>query len=349
MTKTIGILTSGGDCAGLNAALRAVTIRAVKGYGWKVIGIENGSLGLLQDPPAVRELGLELASGEMLRLGGTVLGSINKGDPSAQAQAFLAGFKKLNLDALIVIGGDGSMQIVSDLCRKGGIPMVGIPKTIDNDVAETARAIGFATAQAVVCEALDRLAPTAASHQRVMIMEVMGRDTGHLALSAGIAGGADVIVIPEIPYTLEGVAERLLEVRREGRTSALVVVSEGCQTICGESLTRVRYGGEVRYGGIGEYLAAKISDMTDAETRVTVLGHVQRGGMPTINDRLTASAFGVYAVDLIANNKTDRVVVWKAGDVTDVALEDVAGITRRVDVAGSMVRTARGLGIYVGE
>ncbi|OAN68014.1 ATP-dependent 6-phosphofructokinase [Magnetospirillum moscoviense] len=357
--KRIGILTSGGDCAGLNAALRAVTHRAIRGYGWRVFGIRDGSLGLMNRPLDYVEFDLGIASGEMLRMGGTILGTINKGDPFAypmpdgttrdRSQEFVDGFRELGLDALIVIGGDGSMRILNKLCKQGGVPMVGIPKTIDNDVAHTDYAIGYVTALTVASEAMDRLAPTAASHHRVMLLEVMGRDVGHIAMAAGIAGGADVILIPEIPYSLEGVAGRLAETQAEGRNHALVVVAEGCKTETGHNVTHVQADGEARYGGIGQYLAARLAKMVQAETRVTVLGHVQRGGQPGPRDRMIASAFGVHAVDLIAQGKLDRMVAWQHGSVVDVPLNEVAGVTRGVDPYGTIAHTARGLGIYIGE
>jgi 6-phosphofructokinase len=357
--KRIGILTSGGDCAGLNAALRAVVHRAIRGYGWRVFGIRDGSLGLMNRPLDYVEFDLSVASGEMLRLGGTILGTVNKGDPFAypmpdgsrkdRSQDFVEGYKELGLDALIVIGGDGSMHILNKLCKMGGVPMVGIPKTIDNDVAQTDYAIGYTTALYVATEAIDRLAPTAASHHRVMILEVMGRDVGHIALSSGIGGGADVILVPEIAYSLEGIAGKIAQVRAEGRNHALVVVAEGCRTETGQSVTQMQTGGEARYGGIGQYLAARLGDLVDAETRVTVLGHVQRGGTPNMRDRLIASAFGVHAVDLIAMGKTDRMVAWQHGQVVDVPLAEVAGVTRAVDPHGTLAHTARGLGIYIGE
>jgi len=358
-SKRIGILTSGGDCAGLNAALRAVVHRAIRGYGWRVFGIRDGSLGLMNRPLDYCEFDLSVASGEMLRMGGTILGTINKGDPFAypmpdgttkdRSAEFVEGYKELGLDALIVIGGDGSMRILNKLCKQGGVPMVGIPKTIDNDVAHTDYAIGYVTALGVATEAIDRLAPTAASHHRVMILELMGRDVGHIALSSGIGGGADVILIPEIPYTLEGIVAKLAEVNHEGRNHALVVVAEGCKTETGLPVTQVQADGEFRYGGIGQYLAARLGKMIEAETRVTVLGHVQRGGTPGMRDRLVASAFGVHAVDLIAQGKMDRMVAWQHGQVVDVPLSEIAGITRAVDPFGTIAHTARGLGIYIGE
>jgi 6-phosphofructokinase 1 len=355
----LGILTSGGDCAGLNAAIRAVVHRAIYSYGWTVHGIKNGTLGLMNRPIECQELTLDLLSGNLLRMGGTMLGTTNKGDPFAfpmpdgslkdRSGEFIEGFHMVGLDALIVIGGDGSLKILDKLCKQGGLPMVGIPKTIDNDVHQTEFAIGFSTAVNVVVDALDRLQPTAASHHRVMILEVMGRDAGHIALSGGIAGGADVILIPEIPYSLDGIIRKIEEVRSEGRNHALVVVAEGCKTEGGESLTVAWSGAQSRYGGIGHYLSERISEKTNIETRVTVLGHVQRGGQPSSRDRLLASSFGVHAVDLVAKGKFNRMVAWQDRGVLDVPIAKVVGGARCVDPAGAIVHTARGLGIYVGE
>ena len=354
----LGVLTSGGDCAGLNAAIRAVVHRAISTYGWTVHGIKDGSLGLLNRPLEHQELTLDLFDGNVLRMGGTMLGTTNKGDPFAypmpdgtfkdRSAEFVEGFHMLGLDALIVIGGDGSLKILDKLCKQGGLPMVGIPKTIDNDVHATEFAIGFTTAVNVVVDALDRLQPTAASHHRVMILEVMGRDAGHIALSGGIAGGADIILIPEIPYTLDGIVAKIEEVRREGRKHALVVVAEGCKTEEGTAATVAWGGNQARYGGIGHYLADKICERTEAEVRVTVLGHVQRGGQPSMRDRLLASCFGVHAVDLVAKGKFSRMVAWQDRGVVDVPISKVVIGARSVDPRDAIVHTARGLGIYVG-
>ena len=358
-TRRIGIMTSGGDCAGLNAAIRAVVRRAHYGYGWQVMGIFDGSAGLMQRPVAAQELTLSSVGDDLIRRGGTILGTVNKGDPFAfpmpdgskidRSQEVVEGFHQLGVDACIVIGGDGSMRLLSRLCHQAKLPMIGIPKTIDNDVAMTECAIGFDTAVSVACDALDRLAPTAASHHRVMILEVMGRDVGHIALNAGISGGADVILIPEIPYTLEGIARRLQMVSARGRKHALMVVAEGCGTENGGKVTIHSTTDQTRYGGIGQYLADHLKNLVDAEMRVTVLGHLQRGGMPSMRDRMIASAFGVRAVDLLAQGQADRVVVWRDGAPADVPLDDVAGKTCAVDPHGALVMTARGLGLYVGE
>jgi 6-phosphofructokinase 1 len=357
--KTIGILTSGGDCAGLNAVIRAAVYRLIKTHGFNVVGIMDGTRGLMDRPIRVKELGLDLFNGNMLRMGGTILGTTNKGDPFAfpmpdgsvedLSADFVAGFHLLGLHALIAIGGDGSLHIIRKLCQLGGINLIGVPKTIDNDVNMTDLSVGFTTSVDVAVDALDRLQPTAASHHRVMILEVMGRDAGHIALNAGIAGGADVILIPEIPYTLDGIVAKLHSVIEEGRNHAMVVVAEGVQTEKGEKVTVAYSGGQARYGGVGHYLSDKLAEMVNAETRYTVLGHVQRGGIPSMRDRVIASAFGVHAADLVAESKFDRMVSWNSGGVSDVPLEKVIGVSRSVDPASPLVKTARGLGIYLGD
>ena len=227
--------------------------------------------------------------------------------------------------------------------------MVGVPKTIDNDIGETETSVGFDTAVAVATEALDRLQPTAASHDRVMVLEVMGRDAGHIALSAGIAGGVDVILIPEITYSLENIATKIREVMNSGRNFALVIVSEAVKTEDGSKFMVEYTGGEKRYGGIGNYIGAKIAEMTGSETRVTNLGHVQRGSQPSYNDRLLASAFGVKAIDLIAQGKFDRMVAWKNREVVDVPIKDAIAAYQEVDVDGTLVHTAKALGISFGD
>jgi 6-phosphofructokinase 1 len=357
--KRIGILTSGGDCAGLNAAIRAVVHRAVLTYDWQVVGIREGTMGLLARPIQYEVLDLAMVSGTMMRLGGTVLGTTNKGNPFAFPMAdgtvkdrsveIVGAYRELGLDALIGIGGDGSFAILRRLADQGGMNLVGIPKTIDNDVNLTEMAIGFDTAVEVATEALDRLQPTAASHHRVMVLEVMGRDAGHIALQAGIAGGADVILIPEIPYRIDSIAAKIRQVRQTGRNFALVVVSEAVRTAEGEAMQRAFTDGQKRLGGIGNYIGEQIAKATGAETRVTVLGHVQRGSMPSPRDRLIASAFGVHAVDLIAEGKFDRMVAWQNRQVVDVPLEEAIATYHAVQLDDAMIKTARGLGISLGD
>lgn len=357
--KRIGLLTSGGDCAGLNAAIRAVVCRAVNGYGWEVIGIREGTAGLLERPPLVEELGMRVFTGNILRMGGTILGTVNKGNPFAypmpdgevkdRSDEVIEGYHELKLDALIAIGGDGSMKILSRLAQKGDIPFIGIPKTIDNDVAFTEFSVGFNTAVSTAVEALDRLQPTAASHHRVMILEVMGRDAGHIALNAAIAGGANVCLIPEIPYDIQKVADAILNLRKKGRVHALMVCAEAVKTVDGEAVWESHVDGEMRYGGIGHILGEQLHKLTGAETRVTVLGHVARGGIPVAMDRMLASAFGVHAVDLVAQGRRDRMLAWQHRDVVDVPLEEVITRYRAVEVSGTLVATARGLGICLGD
>ena len=357
--KRIGILTSGGDCAGLNAAIRAVVHRAMDGYGWEVVGIHKGTAGLLSRPVEAETLDLSRFTGTLLRMAGTVLGSTNQGDPfdyplpdgsrSDRSDEVIEGFRQLGLDALIGIGGDGSLAILRRLAQQGGIKLVGIPKTIDNDVGLTEVSIGYDTAVGVATEALDHLQPTAASHSRVMVLEVMGRDAGHIALSAGISGGADVILIPEIPYRIEAMARKFEALKKRGRNFALVVVAEAVRTESGDTVTQRRAGSGSRYGGIGHYVADRITEATGAETRVTVLGHLQRGGMPTPRDRLMASIFGVRAVDMIAEGRFDRMVAWSERQAIDVPIQDAIASYQAVDPTGPLVHTARGLGICLGD
>jgi ATP-dependent phosphofructokinase / diphosphate-dependent phosphofructokinase len=357
--KTIGVLTSGGDCAGLNAVIRAVTHRAIQGYGWRVLGIHDGTQGLMDSPPRCEELTLKLFTGNILRMGGTILGTTNKGDPFDfpmpdgsrinRSKEFAQGFKDLELDGLIGIGGDGSLDILNRLTKLGGIDFIGVPKTIDNDVPLTEFAVGFSTAVSTAVEALDRLQPTAASHERVMILEVMGRDAGHIALNAGIGGGADVILIPEIPYRLEPIAEKIKTLHEQGRDHALIICSEAARPADGEASMNEHSHGQKRYGGIGDQLGEQINAATGAETRVTVLGHVQRGGIPNSHDRIIASAFGVRAVDLLASGENGRMVAWQHRQVVDLPLDEVTSRTREVDITDTLVQTARGLGISLGD
>jgi ATP-dependent phosphofructokinase / diphosphate-dependent phosphofructokinase len=250
---------------------------------------------------------------------------------------------------LIGIGGDGSLAILRRLAQQGDINLVGIPKTIDNDIGITEHAIGFDTAVNIATEALDRLHFTAASHSRVMILEVMGRDAGHIAIAAGIAGGADVILIPEILYKIDHICDKIKQRQDKGKNYCLVIVSEAVRTQDGETLTMTNRLGQSRYGGIGQYLADQISDRIGAETRVTVLGHIQRGGTASPLDRLVAAAFGVAAVDLIAEGKYDYMVTWQNRQVITVPIAEAIAQYRIVKPEDTLVKTARGLGIYLGD
>ncbi|HIF08663.1 MAG TPA: ATP-dependent 6-phosphofructokinase [Sneathiellales bacterium] len=335
--KRIGVLTSGGDCSGLNAVIRAVVFRATQTYEWQVYGIHSGALGLMERPLMYEGLNLSRFQGHMLRTGGTMLGTTSKGDPfhypmpdgsfKDHSGDFVRGFQELGLDALIGIGGDGSLNLLSQLTTQGGIAFVGIPKTIDNDVALTEFAVGFATA---------------VSHNRVMILEVMGRDAGHIAISAGLAGGADVILLPEIPYLEEGVITKLKSLIARGQNHALMVVAEGVEPTGGNK--------NDNRNGIGDYLGDVLGRRLDAVVRVTVLGHLQRGGAPCSQDRILAQTFGTRAVDMVAEGKLDRMVAWRERGVVDVALDKVVRQgERKVLTDGTYIRTARALGVYVGE
>jgi 6-phosphofructokinase 1 len=381
-SKRIGILTSGGDCPGLNAVIRAV-VKCANRRHWEVVGIPYSTDGLIQiadgkynpDDLILSEHGYDipgiLQGLDILQfLSGSILGSLNKGHPEDPVAVgkILEGYRLLNLDCLIAIGGDGSLDIIYELAHKGGWNLIGIPKTIDNDVPFTEKSIGFNTAVQTVTSALYDLTFTAASHDRVMVVEVMGRDAGHLALHSGIAGGADVILIPELvpelnPPVITQICQEIAEMRHRGRKFALLVVAEG---VHGE-------GGE-RVNLIGDYLAKLIAnrscalcqtgdadycEMDQVETRATVLGHIQRSGTPTASDRLLASAFGRKAIDLIEEERYNRLVIWEAGRVRSKDLDDVIAVIRDchsrgicpgpVETDSTMVKVARSLGIYVGD
>lgn len=338
--------------------IRAVVHRAIGTYGWEVLGICRATQGLMNRPVEAINLDLDKADALLTR-GGTVLGTTNKGNPFAfpmpdgtvrdRSSEIIEGYHQLNLDALIGIGGDGSLAILRKLADQGNLNFVGIPKTIDNDVGITERSIGFDTAVNIATEALDRLHFTAASHNRVMVLEVMGRDAGHIALNAGIAGGADVILIPEIPYKIEKVCRKIQQRQAQGKNFSIVIVSEAVCTEAGEMIKNMDRFGECRLGGIGQYLAEEIAMSSGAETRVTVLGHVQRGGIPSPLDRLIAGAFGVAAVDLIAEEKYDQIVTWQNRQVVSVPIMEAIALYRVVNPSDTLVKTARGLGICLGD
>lgn len=356
--KRIGILTSGGDCAGLNTVIRAVVHSAVGNHGWKVLGIRQATQGLMASPPEFMPLDIHQVHA-LLTAGGTVLGTTNKGDPFAFPMAdgslrdrsaeIIDGYHQLGLDAIIGIGGDGSMAILRRLAQQGNLNLVAIPKTIDNDVGVTEHSIGFDTAVNIATEALDRLHFHAASHSRVMILEVMGRDAGHIAISAGIAGGADIIIIPEIPYKIDHICRRIQERQAQGKSYSLVIVAEAVRTEDNQPVMNTDRLGQCRLGGIGQYLADQICDRSGAETRVTVLGHIQRGGTPSPLDRLIGSAFGVAAVELIAAGNFDRMVSWQNRQVVNVPISEAIAQYRAVNPQGTLVKTARSMGICLGD
>lgn len=347
----IGIFTSGGDCAGLNAIINAV-VRSATRQGIEVYGIHNGTEGLYYpnlDYTKLSEDDFRVQYSAM-RTGGTMLGSVNRDkklEPEALKEAFTKGVKALGLDSLIVVGGDGSAMIVAGLVEGTDINVITIPKTIDNDTPVTDYSIGFDTARNVCMEALDKLQTTAFSHHRIMIVEVMGRDAGHLALNTAIAGGADFCLIPEMKYSYADIKARLEEMRKQGVEYTLMVVSEGCKTEEGNTVT-VNKGTVECYTGFGNYLSKKL-DADGFLNRTTVLGHLQRGGMPTAYDRITASMFGTHAVDLLLSGKTNRLVMLKDGKVSDIDLfEAVKFGNRPVERDSELLDTAKKLGIYVG-
>jgi ATP-dependent phosphofructokinase / diphosphate-dependent phosphofructokinase len=359
--RRIGVLTSGGDCAGLNAAIRAIVHCATFKYGWEVIGIRNGTMGLLRDPLDYQKIDIDYTNryaADLLRRGGTILGSTTSGNPLAfvmpdgtvqdRSEELIRNYHHLNLDGLIAIGGDGSLKILQTLATKGKMNLVGIPKTIDNDIGLT-EAIGFSSAIHVATEALDSLASTAASHDRFMILEVMGRDAGHIALYAGIAGGADVILIPEIPFHMDIIAKKITALLHSGRTHGLIVVAEAARPVGHEVFTKQASTGQEKYGGIGNFVGHKLFEMIGLDSRVTVLGHLQRGGKPIARDRVLASSFGVHAVELIAQKKFGQMVAWHNGDIVDVSIDEVLQHYNVVDINGTTIKTARGLGTCLGD
>ena len=350
----IGVLTSGGDCPGLNAVIRAVVKTATGVYGDQVVGIYDGFLGLL-DGGTCRPLTNDDVRG-VLALGGTILGTTNTGpfdltpDGAATAEA-LPAFRQcvenacsLGLDCLVAIGGDGSLKIARVMQRLG-LNIIGVPKTIDNDLGATERTFGFDTAVSIATESLDRLHTTAAAHHRIMVCEVMGRDAGWIAICSGLASGADAILIPEIPFTWAGLARMVARRSAQGRKYSIVVVAEGARPPGGEQI----YQQDGRLGGIGQLVADGLARVTGQSTRVTVLGHVQRGGTPTAYDRVLASRYGEAAVHLAHEGKFDRMVALAADAIVDVPLDVAVAANRRVPVNGELVRLARNTGVSFGD
>ena len=359
MRERIGILTGGGDCPGLNAVIRAVVKSATK-RGWETLGFLGGYEGLL---PPVRYRVLDYKEMDaLLFVGGTILGTSNKGRfaaktghgeairiPAEILDQAKASFQKLGLRALVCVGGDGSLSIAQQLFERG-VPTLGVPKTIDNDLEATALTFGFDSAVACATDALDRLRTTAQSHDRVMVLEVMGRYAGWIAVHAGISGGGDVILIPEIPFGYEHVCAKIAQREQEGKHFTLVVVAEGARERNHDYVTTGKAGKdrEVRLGGIGAVVAAEIEKRTGKETRVCVLGHLQRGGAPTSFDRLLCTRFGARAVQLIAEEQYGCMVALKMPDIVPVKLTEAIGRLRTVPPNGDIVQTARALGISFG-
>lgn len=352
--RRIGIITSGGDCPGLNAVIRAVVKTAHRVYHAEVLGIHDGFNGLLPGG-CIRPLSSDDVRG-LLVLGGTILGTTNRGPfdlgpdgiplPGAMPyfMAVAERIRELKLDCLVVVGGDGSLRIARVLVWQG-ISLVGVPKTIDNDLAATERTFGFNTAVAVASEALDRLHTVAVAHHRIMVCEVMGREAGWIALHSGLASGADAILIPEIPFRWEPLVQMVAERKRRGRNYSLVVVAEGAAPAGGKPI----YQAEGRLGGIGEIVGDELAQQTGFETRVTVLGHVQRGGTPTAFDRTLASRLGEAAVHLAARGGFGRMVAVRCDDIVDVSLDEAADRPKLVPVDSQLIRTARSTGVYFGD
>lgn len=359
--KRIGVLTAGGDCPGLNAVLRGLVKTASFEHDMHVVGFLDGYAGLLRD--RTMRLESDTVSGILPR-GGTILGSSNRDDPfrvpvvvdgvksfEDRSDDALRVFGGYGLDLLVVIGGDGSLTIAHQLAQKG-MPVIGIPKTIDNDLAATDVTFGFDTALATATEALDKLHTTAASHHRVQVLEVMGRYAGWIALEAGLAGGGDVILVPELPFRIESVVDAVKERAFRGRTFTLIVIAEGARTQSGERIVAKVVEDStdsIRLGGVGHWLAAELEQRLEREVRVTVLGHLQRGGSPTAYDRILATRYGVQAAHCAARGMREVMVSLKGTTITTVPLADAVAKLRLVSPDSQIVSTARSVGTRFGD
>jgi phosphofructokinase-like protein len=359
--KTIAILSGGGDCPGTNAVIRAVAKKAIIEHGMDVIGIEDGYEGLIKRK--WRKLLYADVSG-ILTVGGTILGTSNKADPFKYgiekgkkleykdvSKTVIANIKKLGIECLVCIGGDGTL-FVSNKFHQKGIPIVAVPKTIDNDLRGTDVTFGFDTAVTIATEAIDRVHTTAASHHRVMIVEVMGRTAGWIALYSGVAGGGDIILIPEIPYKIESIVRKVRERNRMGKKFSIIVIAEGAKPKGGKVVIRqiVKNSPEqVRLGGISFVLGKQIEDATKIETRQVVLGHLQRGGTPTPSDRVLATRLGTKAVELIKAGQSGYMAAVKGNEIAAVPIEEAAKGPRNVSVDHSLITSARAVGTCFGD
>jgi 6-phosphofructokinase 1 len=356
-TRTIGVVTGGGDCPGLNAAIRAVVHAAKLGHGWRVIGVIDGFHGLLR-PDQCRELTFESTRGILPR-GGTILGTTNSKDPFAfpveekgrkttqdYSGRCLDGLAKLGIEALVVIGGNGTLTIANRFAQLG-MKIVAIPKTIDNDLQRTDVTLGFDSALHIATDAIDRLHSTAESHHRVMVVEMMGRDAGWIALYSGLAGGADVILLPEIPFAIESVCEAIRHREAAGRSFSVIVVAEGVKLPERDSTGKPLP--KTLAGQAGNSLAQAIRERVDKEVRVTVLGHLQRGGSPSPSDRILAARFGESAVELVAREAYGQMVCVRSEKIESVPVAEAINPTRLVDPESEVVRVARALGISFGD
>lgn len=354
----IGILNSGGDCPGLNAVIHGV-VGAASEKGWEVVGFRDGFEGLL--PPGDFKFLKRSDTAGILKLGGTILGTTNKGNFAAKVGAgdvakvpeeIVAKAKKtldqLEIGALIIVGGDGSLTTAHQLYEDGW-PVIGVPKTIDNDLQATAMTFGFDSAVTTVVDGLDRLNTTASSHKRVMVLEVMGRHAGWIALWGGMAGGADVVLLPEMPFDINKVADFIRLREAQGHHSSLVVVAEGAKMPNGLVAKENEHGGELRLGGIGEVVAGQLEKLTGKETRHCTLGHLQRGGGPTALDRILGLRFGVMAVKLASEGNFGQMVSYQSYHVGSVPIKEAVHQIRTVDPEGEVVNAARAIGICFGQ
>jgi phosphofructokinase-like protein len=359
--RRIGILTAGGDCPGMNAVVRAVAKKAIREHGLNVIGIEDGYEGLVRN--RWRPLAYEDVSG-IITLGGTILGTSNTVDPYAYATVngdtvthtdesarVLENIRQLDLDGLVCVGGDGSLTVASQLAAAGA-PIVGVPKTIDNDVAGTDITVGFDTAVSIATEGLDRVHTSAQSHHRAMIVEVMGRNAGWLALHAGVAGGGDIIIIPEIPYEVSAVADRVTERSQRGKRFTIVVISEGAREVGGKVVVQriVKGSAEpIRLGGISFRLADQLETLTGIETRALVMGHLLRGGTPSSADRVLATRLGTRAVELLLNQEFGCMVGIERDELVKVPLAAVSNRQKTIPIGYPLIAAARSVGTSFGD
>jgi 6-phosphofructokinase 1 len=356
--RRIGVLTGGGDAPGLNAVIRAV-VKAANNQGIECLGVPDSFDGLLETDRPYRLTHKDVSG--ILRLGGTILGTVNRGNPFVEpiqtsdglkdyGERCLEIFRKVDLDACIGIGGDGTLS----LCQKFyqmGMPMVGVPKTIDNDIVGTVNCFGFDTAVSFASDAIDRLHTTAAAHRRIMVVEVMGRYAGWIALHAGVSGGADIILIPEIPFDVEKVSQAVRRRDQYGAKFTIIVCAEGAKPEGGDTsvLAQAKTGYAERIGGMGHKLAAELEHRTGKEARTAVLGHLQRGGTPSSTDRVLATRFGARAVDLVVRGQFGKMVSSQPPDIVPVSLSEVVGKTKTVPLDSDLIQTARSIGICFGD
>ena len=355
----VGISTGGGDCPGLNSVIRAAVRCGITQHGFEFWGIKDSFNGMMEKPYKVWQLDCESTSG-ILHRGGTILGTTNAGNPFSikndnpaastgnnVSQAIVDAYKELGLDVIIVIGGDGTQGIAYQLSELG-INIVGVPKTIDNDLAATDQTTGFDTAVGIAAEAIDRLQTTAESHERIMILEVMGRNAGHIALHAGLASGAHGILLPEIPFSYDSIIKKIEQRRQRGKHFSVIVVAEGAYPQGGKEVFQ-KIAGRKNLGGVGHLLAEELYQRTNIDTRVTVLGHIQRGGTPSHVDRILGTAYGVKAVELVAAKKFGKIVTYRHGAMQEVDYKEIAGKFRPVAKDDLYLQTARSIGVCLGE